>query len=187
MELEMFIWYADPQNEVPGGLSRESEVSLPVTTHALHYGSSVFEGIKFYDSGDEVSILCLRDHIERLFFSSDVMGFKLSDHFTVEDIEKACIAVVAANAKEGLREGYIRPLVFCNGGIGLGANIGKFAVAIMAARFVKPKERRKDGVWVTFSSMIRPHPPLRKPPCEDRRVLRQLSVGGDGRNRQGRG
>ena len=156
--MERSIWYADPQQGVPGGLLRESEISLPVTTHALHYGSSVFEGIKFYDSGDEVSILCLRDHIERLFFSAKAMGFKLSEHFGTQDIEQACIAVVAANAKEGLREGYIRPLVFCNGGIGLGANIGKFAVAIMVAGFVKPKERRKDGVWVTFSSMIRPHP-----------------------------
>ncbi len=156
--MERLIWFADPQKGIAGKLCRESEVALPVTTHVLHYGSSVFEGIKFYDAGNRVAILRLRDHTNRLFFSAGELGFKLAEHLSVEDVEKACIAAVAANAKEGLREGYLRPLVFCNGGIGLGSNLGKFAVAIMAAAFVKPKERSRGGVWVTFSSMIRPHP-----------------------------
>ena len=156
--MERFIWFADPQKGIAGKLCRESEVTLPVTTHALHYGSSVFEGIKFYDTPAGVQILRLRDHVERLVFSAGEIGFKLAEHLKLEDIERACVAVVAANAKEGLREGYLRPLVFCNGGIGLGSNLGKFAVAIMAAAFVKPREKPTSGVWVTFSSMIRPHP-----------------------------
>lgn len=157
-ELEKLAWHADPQNGDRGKLVPESQLFVPITTHALHYGTSVFEGIKFYDCGEDVRILCLREHVERLFLSAETIGMKLTEHYELEDIETACKQVVAANAKQGLREGYIRPLVYCSGGVGLGAGIGKFAAAIVVMGWKKSPDMPKDGVWVFFSSFIRPHP-----------------------------
>jgi branched-chain amino acid aminotransferase len=83
------------------------DAKVHVLAHVLHYGSSVFEGIRAYQTRAGTSIYRLEDHIERLFFSAKVYRMKIP--FTREQIERACIETVAVNR---LNECYIRPLVY---------------------------------------------------------------------------
>ena len=83
------------------------EARVHVLSHVLHYGSSVFEGIRCYQTRDGAAIFRLEDHIERLFHSAKV--YRMALPFTREQIEKACIETVVVNH---LRECYIRPLVY---------------------------------------------------------------------------
>lgn len=83
------------------------EAKVHVLAHVLHYGSSVFEGIRAYQTKSGTAIFRLEDHIERLFFSAKVYRMKIP--FTREQVERACIETVAVNR---LNECYIRPLVY---------------------------------------------------------------------------
>ncbi len=83
------------------------EAKVHVLAHVLHYGSSVFEGIRAYPTKSGTAIFRLEDHIERLFFSAKVYRMKVP--FTREQVERACIETVSVNR---LNECYIRPLVY---------------------------------------------------------------------------
>lgn len=84
------------------------EAKVHVLSHVLHYGSSVFEGIRCYAlAGGGAAIFRLEDHIERLFYSAKV--YRMTIPYTREEIEKACLEAVAVN---DLRECYLRPLVY---------------------------------------------------------------------------
>ena len=78
-----------------GALVQWSDATVHVSAHALHYGSSVFEGIRAYATKQGVQIFWLRDHIVRLVDSARVYGMPLA--FDVEAIERACKDVVRAN------------------------------------------------------------------------------------------
>ncbi|MBD3667094.1 MAG: aminotransferase class IV, partial [Kangiella sp.] len=79
------------------------DARVHVLTHGLHYGSCVFEGERMYSG----SIFKLRQHTERLFYSAQTLGFKIP--YTVEEIDQACIA---ACEKNGIVDGYIRPVAW---------------------------------------------------------------------------
>jgi branched-chain amino acid aminotransferase len=83
------------------------DAKVHVLSHVLHYGSSIFEGIRCYQTPKGPAIFRLEDHIERLFFSTRV--YRMTIPYTREQIEQACIETVAIN---GLKECYIRPLVY---------------------------------------------------------------------------
>ncbi len=95
------------------------DVNVSLTTHALHYGSGVFEGIRAYNTKKGTGIFRLKEHIDRLFYSAKAM--KLQLNYSKEELEKACLDVVAKN---NLKEAYIRPLVFA-GDKTLGIEISK--------------------------------------------------------------
>ncbi|MBP0447086.1 branched-chain amino acid aminotransferase [Roseomonas sp. SSH11] len=79
------------------------DAKLHVLTHGLHYASGVFEGERAYAG----NIFKLREHTERLFESARILGFRIP--YTVEEIDAACIEVMQRN---GLTEGYIRPIAY---------------------------------------------------------------------------
>jgi branched-chain amino acid aminotransferase len=88
------------------------EAKVHVLTHALHYGTAYFEGIRCYSLGNGRSaVFRLSEHVQRFFDSGQIIGFPLS--YTPAQIEQAILEVVKIN---GLEECYIRPLAF----IGLG-------------------------------------------------------------------
>jgi branched-chain amino acid aminotransferase len=96
-----FIWFN-------GKLVPWEKATVHVLAHALHYGSSVFEGVRAYETPSGVAIFRLRDHTHRLFDSAKVYRIPLP--FSEEAINDACRQVISANA---LRRGaYIRPVVF---------------------------------------------------------------------------
>jgi branched-chain amino acid aminotransferase len=96
-----FIWFN-------GKLVPWEKATVHVLTHALHYGSSVFEGVRAYETPKGVAIFRLRDHTRRLFDSAKIYRIPLS--YSPEQLNEACRQVIAAN---GLQRGaYIRPVVF---------------------------------------------------------------------------
>lgn len=76
-------------------------------THALHYGSSVFEGIRAYESHKGTVIFRLKEHIERLFYSASV--YHMTIPWAFDDIMSACHQAIAIN---GLEQGYLRPIIW---------------------------------------------------------------------------
>lgn len=83
------------------------QATVHVFTHALHYGSSAFEGIRAYDIGGEPHIFRGREHYERLLFSCKVA--RIPSPYTVDEWMAATEAVLRANK---MASAYVRPLVF---------------------------------------------------------------------------
>jgi branched-chain amino acid aminotransferase len=83
------------------------EAKVHVFTHALHYGSSAFEGIRAYDINGEPHIFRGREHYERLLFSCKVA--RIPSPYSVDEWMAASEAVLRANRQASA---YIRPLVF---------------------------------------------------------------------------
>ena len=100
-----------------GTIKPWAEATVHVMAHALHYGSSVFEGIRSYDTPRGPVIFRLGDHNRRLFQSAKIHDIAIP--YTLEQINAACREVLAAN---GFRQAYLRPVAFRGlGGFGLSA------------------------------------------------------------------
>jgi len=128
----MLIWFN-------GELLDEEEVKIPISTHALHYGTSVFEGIRAYKTKFGTAIFRLKEHIDRFFYSMEQLRMK--NIFSKDTIIKACIEVVKENE---LEECYIRPIAFYGeGGLGLNPLKNKVNIAILAFPFKYLKKEVK--------------------------------------------
>lgn len=84
-----------------------AQATVHVMTHALHYGSSVFEGIRSYNTAQGPAIFRLTPHIRRLFDSARM--YRMDIPYAHADLVQACKAVVRENA---LESAYLRPLVW---------------------------------------------------------------------------
>lgn len=87
------------------------EANVHVTTHALHYGSSVFEGVRAYATSQGPAIFRLEPHTHRLANSCKIARINMP--FTEQEINEAIIETVRRNGHESC---YIRPLVFRGAG-----------------------------------------------------------------------
>ena len=83
------------------------DATVHVAVHALHYGSSVFEGIRCYDTPKGRMILGLRQHIRRLLDSAKI--YRMDCPYSQEALEVACADVVRVN---DMKEAYLRPLLY---------------------------------------------------------------------------
>ena len=95
-----FIWY-------DGKLVPWREATTHVLTHSLHYGVSVFEGVRAYKTEQGTAIFRLREHTNRLFNSAHIYQMKMP--FDKETINEAHKEVVRANKLESC---YMRPIAF---------------------------------------------------------------------------
>ena len=85
-----------------------NEAKVHVLSHALHYGSSVFEGIRVYKTPNGLKIFRLDDHIQRLYNSAKI--YRMPIPFTKNEINDACKELIRKNE---LNNGaYIRPIAF---------------------------------------------------------------------------
>lgn len=90
-------------------------LNVHVMSHAVHYGSSVFEGIRAYETATGPAIFRLPEHIERFFLSASTLNMKVP--FSPEKITDVIKDVMKINK---LRAAYIRPnLFFAYGNLGL--------------------------------------------------------------------
>jgi branched-chain amino acid aminotransferase len=105
IEPTTFIWFN-------GELVRWGEARVHVFAHALHYGSSVFEGIRAYDTPRGPAVLGLGPHVRRLFDSCKI--YRMPIPYQPEEISRAILETIRAN---GLGSCYIRPLVFRGVGV----------------------------------------------------------------------
>jgi branched-chain amino acid aminotransferase len=83
------------------------DATVHVCAHVVHYGSSVFEGIRAYDIGGRAGIFRLKEHIRRLIDSAKI--YRMEIKYTQEQLEQACIAAVKEN---GFKACYLRPLAY---------------------------------------------------------------------------
>ena len=90
-----------------GTFVKPSAANVPVLSHALHYGSGVFEGIRVYETPRGPAIFRLRDHIDRLFRSASAFGMHIP--YRRDVIERAAVKLVS---RSGFKECYVRPIVF---------------------------------------------------------------------------
>ncbi|MDO6620835.1 MULTISPECIES: branched-chain amino acid transaminase [unclassified Shewanella] len=90
------------------------DAKVHVMTHAMHYGSSVFEGIRIYDTHLGPAGFRLTDHVQRLFDSAKI--YRMNVPFSFEQVMQACSDSVLKN---NLPSAYIRPLIFM-GDVGMG-------------------------------------------------------------------
>src|SRR5919112_3096626 len=150
-----FIWF-------DGKFVRWDEATIPIMTHALHYGTAVFEGIRAYASRNNLYIFKLKEHMERLHRSAGVYSIALN--YSVKEL---CQATTHLLKKTGLREScYIRPLTFV-GVHGIDLNITRESpthTAIIIFPFAK--YFKGEGIKACISSWRRIHdittPPMAK-------------------------
>src|SRR5205085_6208973 len=95
-----YIWFN-------GELVPWERATVHVMTHALHYGSSVFEGIRCYKTPTGPAIFRLTPHVRRLFESARIYRMPLT--YTIEELVEVCKLVVRENE---LTNAYRRPLVW---------------------------------------------------------------------------
>jgi len=105
MEPHDWMWHKD-------GFCRWQDATVHMTAHVLHYGSSVFEGIRCYDTPAGPAVFRLREHMVRLINSCKLMRmFPLS--FDADWLVETTLELLRKNGK---RECYIRPLIFRGAG-----------------------------------------------------------------------
>lgn len=139
-----------------GELVPFEKATIHVLSHVVHYGSSVFEGIRFYDTDRGPAIFRLREHMQRLIDSAKIHRMEIS-----YDLDTLCDACVETVAESGLKAGYIRPLVFRGHGP-MGVNPLKNPVETIVAvwewgKYLGP-EALEQGVDVQVSSWSRNAP-----------------------------
>ena len=128
------------------------EANIHVLTHALHYGSAVFEGERAY-AGE---IFKLSEHSQRLIDSAKALDFEIP--YTVAEIDQICRDVVAANK---LSDCYIRPIAWRGSEqIGVSAQATKIHMAVAAWEWGSyfPLEQRLKGIRLTMAKYRRPDP-----------------------------
>jgi branched-chain amino acid aminotransferase len=84
--------------------------TIHVMSHVVHYGSSVFEGIRCYETPSGGAIFRLREHIRRLRDSA--MIYRIPLRHSIDDLIQACLETVSVNE---LKECYLRPVVIRTG------------------------------------------------------------------------
>jgi branched-chain amino acid aminotransferase len=103
-----------------------NQAKIHVLTHALHYATGVFEGIRCYKTVNGPAIFRLSDHMQRLIDSGRIYFMDLG--YTRERLERAAIDTVKAN---GMQECYIRPIAYYGyGKMGVNPMPNKVSVAI---------------------------------------------------------
>jgi len=112
-----------------GKLIPWQDANIHIMSHVVHYGSSIFEGIRAYTQGDSAAIFRLPEHMQRFRDSGHIYRMPLG--FTVDELSQAVIDVVEAN---GVAPCYIRPVAFRGYGEA-GVNPIKCPVEVYIANF----------------------------------------------------
>ncbi len=150
MKTSQYIWFN-------GRMVPWAEASVHVMSHGLHYGSSVFEGIRCYATPNGPAIFRLQDHTARLFESARI--YRMNIGYSETQISEACRSAVRDN---GLGAAYLRPIAFRGfAGFGLAApENGPVEVAIAAIEFgaYLGEEGLRQGIDVCVSSWNRAAP-----------------------------
>ncbi len=102
-----YIWFN-------GEMVPWEEANVHVLTHAMHYGTSVFEGVRCYDTPNGPIVFRHQEHAKRLHNSAKIYRFPIP--YSVEEIMEATRETLRVNK---LTSAYIRPLGFV-GNVGLG-------------------------------------------------------------------
>ena len=138
-----------------GSIKPWAEATTHVMAHAIHYGSSIFEGIRAYDTPKGPAIFRLTDHLKRFFMSAKVYDMPMP--YSLEQLAQACRDAIKAN---GLGRSYLRPVAFRGlGGFGLSADCPTdVAVAAWYMGSYLGDDALEAGIDACVSSWQRPAP-----------------------------
>jgi branched-chain amino acid aminotransferase len=136
-----------------GKLVPFKDANVHVLTHALHYSTAVFEGIRCYNTPKGSAIFRLKEHIDRLFNSAKLYSMKMD--YSKKQISNAIIKTVRTS---GLKECYIRPIAYCGvGAVGLTPPLDNIDVSIACWEWKigETKAGKYSGAKCKISSWIR--------------------------------
>ena len=139
-----------------GELVKWEDATIHVMSHVVHYGSSVFEGIRCYETPSGGAVFRLRDHMRRLHDSCTI--YRMPMRWSVEELMQATVDTVAAN---DLRACYLRPIA-----VRTGQQMGFYPIGIPVETFIIAynwgsylgHEALVNGVDVAVSSWRRAAP-----------------------------
>ena len=135
-----YIWF-------DGKLMPLDKAKIPVTTHAIHYGTSIFEGIRAYWNSKNLYVFRLNDHVKR--FRNSGKFYNITLNFSNRQIEKAVIDLCKKNKIK--KSCYIRPFYFV-GQYGINLHVTKKAPTHMAIfSFPFGDLFNKNGISATIS------------------------------------
>ncbi len=148
-----------------GEFVKWEDATVHVSAHAIHYGSSVFEGIRAYATPDGPAVFRLQPHTKRLMNGSKIM--RIEHDFSAEDIDQAILETIDRNGHDAC---YIRPVIFRGeGALGLegrGRTKTELMIFTMEWGAYLGSEALEQGVDVQVSSWRRiapnTHPALVK-------------------------
>ena len=139
-----------------GNMVDWKDANIHVLSHVVHYGTSVFEGIRAYNNENGVAVFRLKEHVQRLFDSAKI--YKIEIPYTQEEIEEAILETVRVNDLNGC---YIRPIVFKGYGE-LGVDPSNCPVNVVIAAWewgsYLGEEGMANGVNIGVSSWRKPAP-----------------------------
>ena len=150
IEKSDWIWFS-------GKWVRWEEATVHVTAHALHYGSSAFEGIRAYATEDGPAIFRLREHVKRLHGSAKILRMDLSD-YPLATLERIHTELVARNRHDAC---YLRPMAFRGAGtLGLDPTDCPVELVIFSMEWGRylGAEAIEQGIDAAVSSWRRPAP-----------------------------
>ena len=133
-----------------------ADAQIHVMSHVVHYGSSIFEGIRFYETPEGASIFRLADHMSRFYDSCRT--YRMTPSISEAESVEACRELVRRN---GISEGYLRPLALRGvGARGLhpGASpVSTYLIAWPWGQYLGAEALEK-GIDACLSSWNRPAP-----------------------------
>lgn len=139
-----------------GDYLRWEDATIHVMSHVAHYGSSVFEGIRAYETPRGPAFFRLREHLDRLIASARIHRMEVP--WSVEELGETSLEVVRRNR---LSECYLRPLIFRGvGAMGLDPTACPTHVYLMAWAWgaYLGDEAAQRGIDAAVSSWQRPAP-----------------------------
>ncbi len=140
-----YIW-------LDGRILKWEDAKIHVLTHALHYGTSIFEGIRGYWNGDNLLVFRLEEHINRMYRSAKILGISIP--YTREEVRQAVLETIKAN---NFREDvYIRPVAFVASQT-VTLDIRNLEVSLAVIVFPFGKYLSPNGIKATIVSWRRVH------------------------------
>jgi branched-chain amino acid aminotransferase len=139
---------------IDGSLVEWDKAHIHILTHALHYGTAVFEGIRCYHTASGLAVFRLSDHIQRLIDSGKIYFMDLG--YSKQQLQNAIIDTINANK---LEEYYIRPIAYYGyGKMGVNPLPNRVSVAIIVWKwdeYIKKTTDPEKGMRLMVSSWMK--------------------------------
>ncbi|MEA3349891.1 MAG: branched-chain amino acid transaminase [Chloroflexota bacterium] len=144
-----FIW-------MDGELVPYEQATVHFLTPSLHYGVSIFEGLRCYKTDRGAAVFRLREHIQRFLDSAHIMGIR-ENPYTLEELRQAIFDTIRAN---GFAKCYIRPLMYLDGPLGLKLDKARpvVGIAVWEWETYHGEKALDQGLRMVVSSYTRMHP-----------------------------
>jgi branched-chain amino acid aminotransferase len=138
------------------GLKDAAQSGVPIVNAGLHYGFSVFEGIRCYATADGPAVFRLEEHVDRLLDSALIVGFR-DLPWTRDSLIEAIYKTISANKFAAC---YIRPLIYLDGAMNLVVDSGRprLIIAVWEWTAFLGAEAKERGIRANISSYTRLHP-----------------------------